>query len=339
MRQRIIADVTLCKVPPHPLHLLQRRILNDSRQFITREILDGGVEGRFVRLALCNRLRLEENDRLDGEPVVLEHLEAILAEHQRLQFPVLVGNIRTDGPDLLGEALLAEHLERIVEDDAVRVLCQNVGILQIASGGELEKDILSIRLENVRDRGFPTVFRLLLLQVHFPLAGVDIQVVRLVGDQHRLLFGKVIESGGVFLVKPHVAVKSLRGREADIDGVWIDALEIIHLHHGNPLPVDEDVGGEEVFCGGLVQEVVLRLLDDVVEIDEEEEVAVALLVEVENQPRHDERLAASRGHVEEHLRGAGALVALVEGDEVAEGIHLIGTQLEGGIQPPRHILR
>ena len=59
-----------------------------------------------------------------------------------------------------------------------------------------------------------------------------------------------------------------------------------------------DVFSEKVFCGTRVAEVILRLLNDIGGIDEKEEVAVTLLVEVEDQTRHDESLTAAGRHVE-----------------------------------------
>ena len=57
----------------------------------------------------------------------------------------------------------------------------------------------------------------------------------------------------------HVGVQLLDCREADIDVVFVDALEIVNLRHGDRLPIKTDILTEKVFCGARVEEVVFRL--------------------------------------------------------------------------------
>ena len=160
-----------------------------------------------------------------------------------------------------------------------------------------------------------------------------------IGDKDRLLFCEVIKGGGVLLMEGHVRVKALRRGEADVDGILADALEVLHLHHWHLLAVDDDMLCKQVFGRGLVEEVVHRLLDDVVQVDEEEKIAIALLVEPHNQPRHNQRLSTASCHVEEHLQGIRAHLTGVVGDEIAEGVLLVGTQFKFRVQVLRDALR
>jgi hypothetical protein len=90
------------------------------------------------------------------------------------------------------------------------------------------------------------------------------------------------------------------------------------------LAVDNDVVSEQILRGCSVQEVVLRLFDNVVQIDKEQEISVSLLIQVGDESSHDERLATSGCHVEKYLQRIRTLLALKIGDEVAKGILLIG---------------
>ena len=126
----------------------------------------------------------------------------------------------------------------------------------------------------------------------------------------------------------------LNRREADIDGVFIDTLKIGYLGYLSALSIKIEIFVEEVFGGARVEEVVLRLLNDISGIDEEEEVAVAVLVEVEHQPCHDKRLAAACRHVKEEVeRFFLAFKFLVKAEvEPRECILLIRTKFKRGIE-------
>ena len=93
----------------------------------------------------------------------------------------------------------------------------------------------------------------------------------------------------------------LNGCKADIDVVFVDTLEIIHLRHGDRLPFKTHVLTEKVFCSARVEEVILCLFDDIGRVDEKEEVAVAFLIEVEDQACHDKCFAAAGRHVEQQM--------------------------------------
>ena len=88
----------------------------------------------------------------------------------------------------------------------------------------------------------------------------------------------------------HIGVQLLDCREADIDIVFVDAIEIVHLCHIDRFPFKTDVLTEKVFCGAWVEEVVLCFLNNVGGVDEKEEVAIAFFIEVEDQTCHDKRL-------------------------------------------------
>jgi hypothetical protein len=121
-------------------------------------------------------------------------------------------------------------------------------------------------------------------------------------------------------------MESLRGREADVDGIWIHALEVANLVYPHVFTVDDNIIGEEVFIGSTVQKIVLRLLDDVIKVYEKKKIAITVFVEINYQACHDERLAAASSHVKQHLRRIRAFAAFIVGDEIAERINLIGSQ-------------
>lgn len=62
--------------------------------------------------------------------------------------------------------------------------------------------------------------------------------------------------------------------------------------------------------------------------------AIALLIKLENQPRHDERLAAPCCHIEQEVQGIGfpGEVVLVAVDEARKGFYLIGAQFIALVQ-------
>ena len=86
-------------------------------------------------------------------------------------------------------------------------------------------------------------------------------------------------------------------READIDVVFVDPIKIVHLRHVDRLPFKTDILTEKVFAAR-VEEVVHCLFNDIGSVDEKEEVAVAFLIEVEDQTCHDKRFATTGCHVE-----------------------------------------
>ena len=53
----------------------------------------------------------------------------------------------------------------------------------------------------------------------------------------------------------------------------------------------------------MVQEIILRFLDDVVAVYEEEKVSVALFIEIKHQPGHNERFATAGGHIIKQMNG------------------------------------
>jgi hypothetical protein len=121
-------------------------------------------------------------------------------------------------------------------------------------------------------------------------------------------------------------MEPLRGREADVYGIRVHALEVADLVYPHVFTVDDNIISEEVFIGSTVQKIVLRFLNDVIEVYEKEKIAITVFVEINYQACHDECLSATSSHVEQYLRRIQAFVALIVGDEIAERINLIGSQ-------------
>ena len=78
-------------------------------------------------------------------------------------------------------------------------------------------------------------------------AGIDIQMVRLVGNQDNLLIIKIIKGHTVFPRQPHIHMKPLRGSKADIDRIAFCILEVIYLIDSDPLAVQHNLVRKEVF--------------------------------------------------------------------------------------------
>ena len=137
----------------------------------------------------------------------------------------------------------------------------------------------------------------------------------------------------------------LNRREADIDGVLVDTLKIGYLGYLSALSIKIEIFVEEVFGGTRVEEVVLRLFNDISRVNEEEEVAVAVLIEIEHQPCHNERFAAAGSHVKEEVeRFLFAFKFLVKAEvEPRECVLLVRPEFKCWVQilrdAIRHLLR
>ena len=154
-----------------------------------------------------------------------------------------------------------------------------------------------------------------------------------VGYQDDAVLSEVFKGDGVLSLGRQIGVEFLDGRETDVDVVVVDTLKVSNRCHGNLIAADMDGVVEKVFGGVGIEKVVLCLFDDVGGIDEEEEVAITLLVEVENQTCHDEGFAAAGCHVEEKMQGMffsrKAIVQTVK--EACKCLSLVWAQLEFGV--------
>ena len=124
------------------------------------------------------------------------------------------------------------------------------------------------------------------------------------------------------------------GGETDIDIVGINRLKVLHCRDPHGAVGDVNFRVEQVFNTGRVEEIVPRLFDDIGGIDEKEKVSIALFIQVENQPRHDKRLAAACRHVEQKMQWpflAGKLVIKTV-EETGKSLFLIRAEFKFGIQ-------
>ncbi len=129
--------------------------------------------------------------------------------------------------------------------------------------------------------------------------------------------------------------------ETDVDGLLVDSLEIFDFCDFNMFSLKIDILAEKVFCGARVEEVILGFFDDVGRIDEKEEVAVAFLIEIEDQARHDERFTATCRHIEQQMyRFFFTREVVIEVvNKTRESVFLVGTEFKRGIQILRNTLR
>lgn len=78
---------------------------------------------------------------------------------------------------------------------------------------------------------------------------------------------------------------------------------------------------------------------DIREINKEQKIAISLLVEIQHQSCHNQRLAAACCHVEKNLGRLWAIAALKMRNEVFKCLLLIRTQFKSWIQVLRNIRR
>ena len=263
------------------------------------------------------------------------HFLLVLAENQRLKYALLQCKVGLHDHDIFGEPVVPVLLQVVPDDDLVPVLAHHAGVFVIVRGREFQQQVILVLLEDALDGIFPILEKLLVT------CRLDVQVMRFVGNQNHLLFAEILERDGVLFFRRQVNVQLLNRGKADADVARIDALKILDRRNPHVPVANDNVRYEQKLRRSRIQEVVFRLLDDVRGIDEEQEITVALLIQVQDQPRHDKRLAAARRHVEheiQRVRLAGEIV-LVAVEEARERLDLVGPQLILGVQVPRHGLR
>jgi len=79
-------------------------------------------------------------------------------------------------------------------------------------------------------------------------------------------------------------VQFLNGGEADVNVAGIDRFKVLNGGDAHAAIPDMNVRIEQILDAGGVEEVIFGLFDDVGGIDKEQEIAIALLVEIEDQP-------------------------------------------------------
>lgn len=124
------------------------------------------------------------------------------------------------------------------------------------------------------------------------------------------------------------------GGETDIDIVGINRFKVFHWRDPHGAVGDVNVPVEQVFNTDGIEKIIPRLFDDVGGIDKKEKIAIALFIQVENQPRHDEGLAAASRHVEQKMQWpflAGKLVIKTV-EEPGKRLFLIGAEFKFGVQ-------
>ena len=123
-------------------------------------------------------------------------------------------------------------------------------------------------------------------------------------------------------------------READVDVIFVDTLEIVNLCYLDLFPFKIDVLAEEVLRCARVEEIIFRFFNDIGGVDEKEEVAVAFLIEIKDQACHDERFTAAGRHVEQKVERfpfTGEIVFKTE-EKTRERLFLIGTEFKRGVE-------
>ena len=157
---------------------------------------------------------------------------------------------------------------------------------------------------------------------------LGIEMVRLIGHQHDTTpvaaILKILDSHAVFARPVHLAVQRAQRGETNVDGSGIALSEIAHLANRDRQAVDADGIGKKVLAGRRIEKIGLGLLDDLRLVDEEQKVAIATRVEVEDKRCHQYGLPATGGHVEQQVRRVLTLPIVAHVIEKAlQGIDLI----------------
>ena len=274
--------------------------LRQSPQPFPRQIPHHLDERLHVILTVFDQPRLEQNDRLDVETMRREHTLAILAQHARHQLPFGDLDVRLERHDVLRPAVAIEFRQLIIIHDLIEILRADLRIGEIARRRELQQHVVGVRLEYIFHRRLPRLPAFVVLLA----LRLNVQMMRLVGDQHQFILSEVLNRHRVLARLVEQAVELLNRREADVDRMLVGITKIVDRADWNALAVYRHRVGEQIFARAALYEIRLRLVEYVFEMDEEQKVSVAPSVEVNHQRRHDHRLARARRHVEQHLRRA-----------------------------------
>ena len=174
------------------------------------------------------------------------------------------------------------------------------------------------------------LYRVLTTVEQFALRfGLDVHVVGFIGDQDYLVLAKIFIGDGVFFLAGQVGVEFLNRGEADVDVTWIDRFKVLHRRNAHGAIGDVNVLIEQVFDAGGIEEVIFGLFYNVGGVEKEQKIAIPLLPEIQDQARHDERLAASGCHVEQKMQRIGFAweVVLIAVEKARKGFCLIMPQL------------
>ena len=203
---------------------------------------------------------------------------------------------------------------------------------KIVRGGKFEQEILMVLLENFLHRVFPTLEH---LDFGF---GLHVHVMGFIGNQDNFMLAEVFVRDGVFFFSRQVGMEFLNGGKANADFVLVCAFKIINGGNAHAAVSDVNIRIEKIFDGIGIEKIILCLFDDVGGVDEEQEVSIALFIQVKNHPRHDERFAASRCHIEKKMHGKGlvGIIVLVAMKETRKGFDLVAAQFKPGIQIQFH---
>jgi len=219
-------------------------------------------------------------------------------------------------------------LKQVVADDnLVVVFFHHLGRCVVVGGGELQQQVVFVLGEDALDGVFPTLEQFALRP------GLYVHVMGFIGNQDDAMLAKVFKCEGVFLLAGQVGVEFLNGGKADVDVAGIDRFKVFDGGDAHTTISDMNVRIEQVLNAGGVEKVIFGFFDDVGGIDKEQEIAVVLLVEIEDQPRHDERLAAPCRHVEKKVQGTGFAreVIFVAMKKAGKGFDLVRAQFVFGV--------
>lgn len=92
-------------------------------------------------------------------------------------------------------------------------------------------------------------------------------------------------------------MESLDRGKLDTNIVRLARAEITHLSHFDGLIIERDFIIEKVFGTVAIQKVRFGLLDDIIGIDEKQKVSISLVIEIQDQSCHNNRLAWSSCHI------------------------------------------
>ena len=224
---------------------------------------------------------------------------------------------RTQQVDFFWITVLAKFCQIVAEQHFVAIFFNYPFFGIIGCGCKFEQDIF-------------IVHRVDFLYEVAPHVGVV--VVGFVADENKFHVLEILKREPVLAhVEQKPGRQHLDWNELDVDAMLVGLVEIFHFAHQNLFSTDDDFFGEEIFWGICVKEVVFGLLNDVVWIDEEHEVAVALFVKIEHRASHNHGFAAASCHVEQQVIWAWLFaveIVVQKIDHAAECFNLIRSQFK-----------
>lgn len=172
------------------------------------------------------------------------------------------------------------------------ILGPDCRVRQIHGRGEFQQQVVRVCAPDAGDGAFPAdlLFFLFLAQLRL---GFSVKMVRLVRDQHDLPRFEILIGHGVFAADLATGCAAPDGGEVDVDRAIHPLVEIVHGPDIHQRIINPDLGRKQVLAGSRVRKLSLVFSMICDELTKKEEVPLPFGVKIQDQRRHQHRLAAA----------------------------------------------